>query len=143
MDEPKRELKVRLATLHPAQEEIVKSPARFKVLACGRRFGKTTIAIDTICVNLLAGRSTAYFAPTYRMGLEVWQAVCKVMRPVTTYLREHVWRLEVLKGGVFECWSLANNAAETVRGRNYHYVVVDEAALFHRRMCGMGRFARC
>jgi hypothetical protein len=130
MVEPMWNEKIRLAKLHPARQEIVDSPARFKVLACGRRFGKTMVAVDTICDRLLDGKSTAYFAPTYRMGLEVWQEVCDRMRPVTTYLREQVWRLDVLNGGVFECWSLANNAAKTVRGRKYHYVVVDEAALF-------------
>ena len=119
-----------LPDLHPAQQEIIDSPARFKVLACGRRFGKTTIAIDAICNRLFNGESAAYFAPTFRMGYEVWREIYALTYPLIRYAREDVWRLELLTGGVFEGWSLANSAAETVRGRKYHYVVVDEAALF-------------
>jgi len=31
-------------TLHPGQREVWESPARFKVVAAGRRFGKTMLA---------------------------------------------------------------------------------------------------
>jgi hypothetical protein len=43
------ELEIHLSKLHAAQQEIIDHPARFKVLACGRRFGKTTVAIDMLC----------------------------------------------------------------------------------------------
>ena len=33
-----------LPALHALQAQIVAHDARFKVLACGRRFGKTTLA---------------------------------------------------------------------------------------------------
>ncbi|MCA0456768.1 MAG: terminase large subunit [Chloroflexi bacterium] len=124
------EVEIRLARLHEAQAKIRESGARFKVLACGRRFGKTTIAVDSLCDALIAGKSAAYFAPTYRMGSEVWREVKRLMMPLLRDWNEHEWRMELVTGGVFECWSLANGAAETVRGRKYHFVVVDEAALF-------------
>jgi hypothetical protein len=38
--------------------------------------------------------------------------------------------MELHTGGVFEGWSLSQGAGEMVRGRKYHFVVVDEAALF-------------
>lgn len=124
------EVEIKLARLHAAQAEIRQSKARFKVLACGRRFGKTTVAIDSLCDVLLAGQSAAYFAPTYRMGAEVWRETKQVLRPLLRDWNEHEWRMELVTGGVLECWSLANGAAETVRGRKYHFVVMDEAALF-------------
>jgi len=123
-------MEIRLKDLHPGQAEIVRNGARFKVLACGRRYGKTTIAEDIICRRVLMGKSAAYFAPTYRMAADVWREVKGVLYPLIKEAREHEWRLELHTGGVFECWSLANQAAETVRGRKYHYVVMDEAALF-------------
>jgi hypothetical protein len=123
-------LEIRLAKLHPAQQAIVDSRARFKVLACGRRFGKTAVAIDILCNQLLDGHSAAYFAPTFRMGAEVWRELHQLLRPLIRLAREDSWRMELHTGGVFEGWSLAQGAGELVRGRKYHYVVMDEAALF-------------
>jgi hypothetical protein len=123
------EREIALAELHRAQKIIVDSPARFKVVACGRRFGKTMIAVDMICEALLAGKAAGYFAPTYRMASEAWREIRRVMLPLTKYVSERDWRLEVFTGGVFECWSLAQEAGETARGRSYDLAVMDEAAL--------------
>lgn len=120
---------IRLSALHPAQQMVVDSRARFRVLACGRRFGKTTVAIDLMANMLLDGKRAAYFAPTYRMGAEAWRMLLELLRPVVRSAREDDWRLELRTGGVFEGWSLAQGAGETVRGRQYDFVVMDEAAL--------------
>jgi hypothetical protein len=121
---------IQLAELHENQQAIVDSSARFKVLSCGRRFGKTLVALDMLTNRLLDGQQVAYFAPTYRMGAEVWRELKQNLQPLMRTMNEHEWRMELFTGGVFECWSLANQAAETVRGRKYHFVVIDEAALF-------------
>jgi len=123
-------MNIELATLHAAQQAIVDSPARFKVMACGRRFGKTLVAVDMLTNRLLDGERVAYFAPTYRMGADVWRELKQTLRPLARTVTEHEWRMELYTGGVLECWSLANQAAETVRGRQYQFVVMDEAALF-------------
>ncbi len=123
-------IEIQLAQLHEGQQGIVDSKARFKVVACGRRFGKTLVALDMLTNRLLDGQSVAYFAPTYRMGAEVWRELKQNLQPLMRTMNEHEWRMELYTGGVLECWSLANQAAETVRGRKYHFVVVDEAALF-------------
>ncbi len=122
-------MEIELTRLHAGQQAIVDSGARFKVVACGRRFGKTAIAIDMLCNRLLDGQSVAYFAPTYRMGAETWMEIRRLLAPLTEFSRERDWRMELYTGGVFECWSLADSSAETVRGRKYHFVVIDEAAL--------------
>ncbi len=121
---------IELASLHPAQEKIMNSTARFRVLACGRRFGKTAVALDILCAMLLAGRSVAYFAPTFRMGAEVWRELGNKLYPLIAHSREDNWRMELREGGVFEGWSLSGGSGEMVRGRKYHFVVMDEAALF-------------
>jgi hypothetical protein len=120
---------IRLKTLHPAQQIIAQSPVRFKVLACGRRFGKTSVAVDELTNRLLDGQRTAYFAPTFRMGGEVWRELKAALRPLMVQVSETTRRFDLLTGGTLECWSLSPGAAETVRGRKYHYVVLDEAAL--------------
>lgn len=120
---------IHLRTLHPAQQDIVASPARFRVLACGRRFGKTAVAGHLLCQAMLEGKLVAYFAPTYRMGTEVWRELLRTLHPLIERARESDWRMELATGGVFEGWSLAQGSGEMVRGRKYHFVVIDEAAL--------------
>jgi hypothetical protein len=40
------QLTVRLPAPHSAQARVTEEAKRFNVLACGRRFGKTTLGID-------------------------------------------------------------------------------------------------
>ncbi len=117
---------IKLHELFAAQQEIVHHPARFKVLACGRRFGKTQIALELICNHLMERHSCAYFAPSHIMTFEVWEAIKMLMSPLISRVRETESRIELINGGLFECWTART---EAVRGRKYHFVVIDEAAL--------------
>lgn len=114
--------------LHALQAQIVAHDARFKVLACGRRFGKTTLAIAEMTRVLDSGGHVAYFAPTYRMVSEVWRSLKRITKAQTATRHEHEHRIELYNGSTAECWSL--KSADTVRGRAYDLVVIDEAAQF-------------
>lgn len=120
-------LTVKLSELHAAQQEIVDNPARFKVVCCGRRFGKTELAIDILANAALDGQRMAYFVPTYKMMGDVWKRLKQVLADVISYKNETDKRIELMTGGYIECWSM--EAVESVRGRKYHGLIVDEAAL--------------
>ena len=64
-----------LPSLHIGQRKVVDNPARFKCLACGRRWGKTRVgtALD-IEVALKGGRAW-WVAPSYKMGAVGWRLV--------------------------------------------------------------------
>ena len=117
-----------LPALHARQRDILAHHARFKVLACGRRFGKTTYSLHEIMRVLETGGNVAYFAPTYRMVSEVWRALKRLCKPQTAVRNEEEHRIEWHNGAVVECWSL--KAADSVRGRAYDLVVIDEAGQF-------------
>ena len=114
------------ATLHPAQDRIASSGARYNVLACGRRWGKTTLALVLATETLARGRSVGWFAPTYRMLSDSWREVCDRLASLTLRARQDEHRLEIAGGGELDMWSL--DAADTARGRRYARVIVDEAA---------------
>lgn len=61
---------MKLWTPHKNQEKILKDNKRFKVIVCGRRFGKTTYAINYLIEEALINKGTQYFyiAPTYRQA---------------------------------------------------------------------------
>lgn len=121
------ELAITLKRLHTGQKEVIAHPARYKVVNCGRRWGKTTLAIDILVNQMLDGKRTAYFAPTWKMSSEVWRELKRVLADVATYKNEQERRLEIYGGGFVECWSLENE--NSVRGRSYHTLIVDEAAM--------------
>lgn len=97
------------------------------MLACGRRWGKTILGEDVLIEPALRGYPVAWFSPTYKMLTEVWRAVKGALHPAVVRVSEQEHRLELGNGGVIDMWSL--DAADTVRGRKYKRVVVDEAAM--------------
>lgn len=120
-----------LYDLHPIQERIRAEATRFNVVALGRRTGKTTLAGDLVVETLIDDRAPcAYFAPTYKNLGEAWREFKTLLRPVATRISETDNRIEVITGGTLDCWSLDSEAvADSVRGRKYQRVLVDEASL--------------
>lgn len=112
---------------HAGQRAVLDSDARFRVVCCGRRWGKSVLAGNRLIDGALRGRPVAYFAPTYRMLLEVWRDVWRASRPVLRRVNVQERRLEYATGGVVEFWSL--DTPDVARGRKYARAVIDEAAM--------------
>lgn len=60
---------------HDAQLEILDSPARFRVVRAGRRFGKTRLAAALATVDLMLGRRVWWIAPQHSMALEGYRYI--------------------------------------------------------------------
>lgn len=111
---------------HPSQAQILKASKRFNVLACGRRFGKTTHGINRLIGPALAGKPVGWFAPTFKYLSEAWRDFIKVLRPVIARANETQHRIELITGGSIEFWTMEDEDAG--RSRKYARVVIDEAA---------------
>lgn len=122
-----RRIEIEVPALHPAQQTIVDESRRFNVLACGRRFGKSLLGIQLDLYVALEGYPVAWFSPTYKMLAEIWRDMSNIVAPITKRKDAQGHRLELVTGGVIDMWSL--DAADSVRGRKYKRVVVDEAAM--------------
>lgn len=116
--------------MHPAQEAIDASPARYKTICAGRRFGKTLSSLEWLLFgeggSAIEGKPVAFFAPTYQLMLEVWKDAERTLRPVTRKANKTENRIELITGGVVDFWTLQDDGAG--RGRKYTRVVIDEAA---------------
>lgn len=112
---------------HAAQQSVINSRARFRVVCCGRRWGKSILAVNRLVDGGLRGWPVAYFAPTYRMLREVWREVRKRSAPMLYRTNAQERRLELITGGVIEFWSL--DSPDVARGRKYKRAVIDEAAM--------------
>lgn len=120
-------LTLTLPRLHPGQRRVLEHRKRFAVLAIGRRAGKTTLAVDLAVRTALAGQPVGWFAPTYQLLAEAWRELKRRLAPVTRHTSEVEHRLELVTGGVVECWSL--DGPDPARGRKYARVILDEASI--------------
>lgn len=118
---------VELATLHPGQLQVVRESARFNVVCCGRRWGKSTLGVDLALDLALDGKRVAYYEPTYKMLAEVWREVLRQLPPPIGKPSAQEHRIDLATGGSIELWSL--DSPDSSRGRAYHRVIVDEAAM--------------
>lgn len=118
--------------LTPSQTEIAKDTHRFRVVNCGRRFGKTTLSIEEIKGKAVSKPSRiAYIAPTYQQARDIaWEQLKAELKPIILKINES--RLELttktFQGGesliVLRGWE----AIETLRGQKFDFIVVDEIA---------------
>lgn len=118
--------------LTPAQAQIAKSPVRFRVINCGRRFGKTTEAAEEIKGKALGSeKRICYIAPTYQQARDIaWEQFKHELRPIVTNTNEA--RLEIktrtqAKGEsliILRGWE----SVETLRGQKFDFLVIDEVA---------------
>ena len=125
------EVNLILNDLHAGQLAVLEQHKRFNVLCCGRRWGKTVLAEELLLdeageMGCLSGNPVAYFAPTYRMLMEVWRTVLETCNGIIVKKSETERRIEIYGGGVIDFWSLDD--IDSARGRKYKRVVVDEAA---------------
>lgn len=112
---------------HPAQYQVLRESKRFNALCMGRRWGKTTLAIDRAVRPALRGKPVAWFAPTYKLLTDPWQELQSALKPITTRQSEQEHWLQIIGGGKIECWSL--DKPDAGRGRAYARIIIDEAAL--------------
>ena len=121
-----------MARLHPAQRKIAQSPTRFKVLRCGRRFGKTTYAVEEMTgACLFEPGPVAYFATTRDQARDiVWAELLEKVIGTSNYVSHNEQRLEVTRrrpDGTSNRIRLSGwENIETARGKKYSLVVLDE-----------------
>lgn len=122
--------RVTLPTLSPFQQQIVSEAKRFNVLCVGRRAGKTYLGVRLALEVALTGGRVGWFAPTYKLLLEAWDAILLPLKTIPGEYRanQSAGRIKFSNGGLFEIWSLDDNP-DAGRSREYDRVVVDEAAV--------------
>jgi hypothetical protein len=61
--------------LHPGQRAVAEHKARFRVLAAGRRWGKTRLAAFLCVMNALRGQRVWWVGPSYPMAQIGWREI--------------------------------------------------------------------
>ena len=119
------------ALLHPGQVRVLQHARRFNTVACGRRWGKTTLGLMLAWSGrrtaLRTGFDVAWVAPSYKLLDEAWRMAKKLYRPFILRTDANLHRMELSTGAALDCWTMEDE--DVGRGRKYGLVIVDEAAM--------------
>lgn len=116
----------RFPSPHAAQQGILDNAARFNVVVCGRRWGKTELGKRLLAEAAIEGRRVAYLAPIYPMAHQFYREMLDTLAGHWSG-REANKRIEFPSGGFIDIWSM-EGGADRMRGQKYHRVVLDECA---------------
>src|SRR3990167_4555136 len=119
-----------LVHLRPDQAEIALHPAPIRVVALGRRAGKTVMAGSLCLAVAQLGGSVAWVVPTYRNARPVWRMAEAVAGPYVKAGAAEVHRAErtvtFRPGGWLGIYTADNPVG--ILGEAFDLVVVEEAA---------------
>lgn len=122
-----RKVEATLPSLHPGQRVVALHPARFRVLACGRRWGKTRLG-SALCIAVAAtGGRSWWVAPSYPVATVGWRLIKRLSGQIPGVAIHQGDRLVTLPGGGEIQVRSADNP-DSLRGEGLDFVVLDECA---------------
>lgn len=118
------------ATLSVAQARIYTDPARFRVAVCGRRFGKTFLALWEIwrAATQARHRDVIYIAPTYSSAKEtMWLPLMNFIPPQLIRSKNvSDMSIELVNGSYIRLTGAQTDTG--IRGRGRDFVILDECS---------------
>jgi hypothetical protein len=114
---------IQLPEPHQNQQLILDSDSRFRVVMCGRRFGKSELSQVEMISSALQGMSVSYITPTYNLARTFFDKLIKVI-PFENNKSELLIRFP--NDGSIQFFT--GERLDNLRGRKFHLVVVDEAS---------------
>ena len=115
--------------LHPAQLKIFHSDKRFKIVAAGRRFGKSYLSAWLLLIKAIQSESkdVFYVAPTFQQAKDImWELLKDLGRDLIAQAHENTAVLTLINGR--KIYLKGSDRPETLRGVGLSYVVLDEYA---------------
>lgn len=123
--------------LHDPQMEIFEHPAKYKVAAAGRRFGKSYLSVITLLIEGLktvneegydlTGKDVYYIAPTFQQAKDiVWGLLKELGKDVIASTVENFGHIRLINGRMIKI--KGSDRPDTLRGVGLSYVVLDEYA---------------
>ena len=115
--------------LLPWQQEVWNSNTRFKVVAAGRRTGKSRLAAWLLIINGLQTERghVFYVAPTQGQARDImWQTLLELGHPVISGSHINNLQIKLINGATISLKGA--DRPETMRGVSLRYLVMDEYA---------------
>ena len=113
----------------PWQQEVVEDPSRFKVIAAGRRTGKSYLAACSLILAALDGRKgkVFYVAPTQGQARDVlWDVLWEIAGEIIEH--QNINNLALTLAGGNKIYLKGSDRPDTLRGVSLKHLVLDEYA---------------
>ena len=115
--------------LLPWQQQVWEDSARFKIVAAGRRTGKSRLAAWMLIVNALqTDKGTVfYIAPTQGQARDImWETLMELGHPVIASSHINNLQIKLINGATISL--KGGDRPETMRGVSLKFLVLDEYA---------------
>lgn len=115
--------------LLPWQQDVFEAPERFKIVAAGRRTGKSRLAAWLLIINALQAKSgnVFYVAPTQGQARDImWNTLLELGNPVITGSHVNNMQIKLVNGATISLKGA--DRPETMRGVSLKFLVLDEYA---------------
>ncbi len=116
--------------LLPWQQEVFNDSTRFKVVAAGRRCGKSRLAATTLIIEALRcppGSAVLYVAPTNGQARQIiWNVLLDLGKEVIAGSHVNNQDITMVNGAVI--YVRGADRPDTLRGVSLTYAVLDEVA---------------
>ena len=116
--------------LSKPQQAIAADPSRFKVVAAGRRFGKTYLSMREICYKArIPNREIFYITTSYRAAkMIIWKALKRRLIDLRWVDKINESELSILLKNGSTISLKGSEDPDKLRGVSLDFVVIDEAA---------------
>ena len=117
--------------LLPWQQEVLNDPSRFKVIAAGRRCGKTYFAAITLILAAMDGNpgGVMYIGPTQGLARDLmWDLLKELAGDIIE--SSNINNLEIVLSGGNKIALKGSDRPDTLRGYSLKHLVCDEFAFF-------------
>lgn len=121
-----REINIKLKKPHVNQKKVIECLARFIVLMCGRRWGKSVVS-RTIGVNTaLQSKKVAYVTPTYKLAKFFFESYEFSIPEAAAKFNKSELTIKFITGGSIQFFS--GETLDVFRGLDFDLIIIDEAS---------------
>lgn len=120
------QIQIKLNKPHEGQKAVLESQARFRVLMCGRRWGKSLISRNIAITGALEGQTVGYVTPNYHLAKVFFDEIAEVLPTEVAVANKSDLTFKFVTGGQIRFFT--GERLDNFRGLRLHVVIIDEAA---------------
>ncbi|MFW9605647.1 MAG: hypothetical protein ACMV0I_03705 [Pseudomonas sp.] len=121
---------------HAGQKKVLEEAGRFNLVAGGRRSGKTMLALKIVTETVFDGKGCALVFPNKGMMEYAFKSLSKSLRQVTGGMKNigALKEIRLVTGGTIKFYLAEKFEPMALRGRIFHAVLIEEAAMLGVRL---------